>query len=182
MRALNGIVFEERAGDGAIGGVNRAIRTRAHRRAHDRIALAVHDGFHIGKVAIDDAGHGDNVRDALHRLAKNVVGDAEDVVETSAALDGVHQTLVGYDDDGVDGADQFLERLLGLHHAALAFEDERFGDHGDAERAQFAGERSHHGRSAAAGATAKAAGYKNHVGVVYNFFQLFYAIFCGLPA
>ena len=105
LRALNGIVFEERAGDSAVGGVNGAIRARTHGRAHDRVTLAVHNGFHVGEIAIDDAGHGDDVGDALHGLAKNVVGDAKGVEEAGAALDGVHQPLVGNHDDGVHGAD-----------------------------------------------------------------------------
>src|SRR4029077_13582241 len=101
--------------------------------AHDRVTLSVHDGFHVGEVAVDDAGHGDDVRNALHGLAKDVVGDPEGVEETCAALDGFHQALVRNDDNRVHGADEFLKRLFGLHHAALAFECERFCDHGNAE-------------------------------------------------
>src|SRR5258708_3071252 len=132
FRALYGIVFEKRASDSAVGGVHGAVRSGGDSGAHHGVALAVHYRFHIRKVAVDDAGHGDDVRDALNGLAKNVVGNAEGVKEAGAALDGVHQALVGDDDDGVNRADEFLKSLLGLHHAALALEGERLGDDGDA--------------------------------------------------
>ena len=45
-----------------------------------------------------------------------------------------------------------------------SFEGERLGDHGDGERAQFLGERRHHGRGAGAGAAAQAGGDEDHVG------------------
>src|SRR6266446_1706817 len=140
LRALDGVVLKQRAGDGAVGGVHGAVCAGGDGRTHHGVALAVHDGFHVGKVTIDDSGHGDDVRDALDGLAKNVVGNAEGVEEASATLDGVHQTLVGDNDDSINGADEFLQGLLGLHHAALAFKGERFGDDGNAQSAQFAGE------------------------------------------
>ena len=79
MRTLNGIILQQGAGDGTHGGVRGAVRAGGYRGAHDSVALAAHDGFHVGKVAVDNAGHGDDVRDALYGLAKNVVGDAEGV-------------------------------------------------------------------------------------------------------
>ena len=169
LRALNGIVFQQRAGDGAIGGIDGAVGAGGDGGAHHRVALAGHDGFHVGKIAIDDAGHGDDVGNSLHSLAQNVVGDAEGVEKAGAALDGFHQALVGNDDDGVDGADQFLQSLFGLQHAALAFKREGLGDHGDAQRAEFAGERSYHRRSAAAGASAEAGSDENHVRAFQRF-------------
>src|SRR5258707_14854955 len=55
----------------------------------------MHDGLHVGEIAIDDAGHGDDVRDALHGLAQNIVGNAEGVEETGAALDGFIKRSLG---------------------------------------------------------------------------------------
>src|SRR5580658_1943547 len=105
LRPLDGVVFEERAGDGAVGGVDGAVCSGGDSGAHDGVALAMHDGFHVGEVAVDDAGNGDDVRDALHGLAQNVVGDAEGVEEAGAAFDGVHEALVGNHNDGVYCAD-----------------------------------------------------------------------------
>src|SRR5882724_9772226 len=163
VRALNGIVLEQRAGDGAIGGVHGAIRTSGDGGAHNGVALAAHDGFHVREGAIDDAGNGYYIRDALYGLAENIVGDAERVEEARAALDGFHEALVGDDDDGVHSTNEILQRLFGLHHAALAFEGERLGDDGDGERAEFARERSHHGRCTGPGASAETRGDENHV-------------------
>ena len=54
-----------------------AVRAAGRGSAHDGVSHARHDGFHVGEVAVDDAGNGDDVGDALHALAKNVVGDTE---------------------------------------------------------------------------------------------------------
>src|SRR5205823_1479666 len=86
LGALNGIVLEERRGDGAIGGVYGAILAGGDGGAHDGVTLAVHDGFYVGEIAIDDAGDSDDVGNALDGLAKNVVSDAEGVEEAGAAL------------------------------------------------------------------------------------------------
>src|SRR5260370_42311666 len=88
LSALDGVVLEKGAGDGAVGGVHGAVRAGGDGSAHHGVALAVHDCFYIGKVAVDDAGHGDDVRDALHSLAKDVVGNAEGVEEAGATLEG----------------------------------------------------------------------------------------------
>ena len=33
--------------------------------------------LHVGKVEIDQTGNGDQIADALHRLAQNIVGDSK---------------------------------------------------------------------------------------------------------
>ena len=74
----------------------------------------MHNGFHIGKIAVDDSRNGNDVRNALDSLAQNVVGDAKGVKETRAPLDGVHQAFVGNHDHGIHSANKVLESLLGL--------------------------------------------------------------------
>ena len=74
------------------------------RGAHHRVAHAQHDGADVGEVAIDQAGRGDDVADALHGLAQNVVGDAERFEEAGAAGNQFEQTVVGNGDDGVHRA------------------------------------------------------------------------------
>jgi hypothetical protein len=105
LRALDRIILKKRAGDGAIGSIDGAILSGSDGGAHDGVALAVHDGFYVGEIAVDDAGNGDDVGNALNRLAQNIVGDAEGVKETGAALNGFHEALVGNDDNRVDYAD-----------------------------------------------------------------------------
>src|SRR5271156_134485 len=182
LRALNAIVLEQRAIDGAIRGVNRAIRTGSNRRAHHRVALAGHNCFHVGEVAIDDAGNGDDVRNALHGLAQDIVGDAEGFEEAGAVLDAIHQPLVGNDDDGVNAADQFGERLFGLLHAALAFEREGLRRNGDSERAEFAGKIRNDRSGAAAGAAAQTGGDEYHVRAIESFENFFRVLERGFAA
>src|SRR5258706_3802939 len=163
LRAMNRIIFEQRAGDRAIRGVDGAIRSGRHGGAHHGVTLSAHDRFHVGKVAVDDARHGNDVRNALHRLAQNIVGNTKRVEEARAAFDGFHQAFVRNHDNGVHRADQILQRLFGLHHAALAFKRERFCHDGDGQRAEFARKRSHHGRRHGTGASAESGRNENHV-------------------
>src|SRR5437879_2376291 len=83
LRPLNGVVFEQRATDRAVGGVHRAIGARSHGGTHHSVALSLHNRFHVGEVAVDDAGDGDDVADPLHGLAQDVVGDAEGLEDNS---------------------------------------------------------------------------------------------------
>ena len=70
---------------------HRRILARGRRGAHHRVAHADHDAADVGEIAIDQAGRGDDVADALHRLAQNVVGDAERFEEAGALGNQVEQ-------------------------------------------------------------------------------------------
>ena len=168
-------------GHGGLGGFDGAVRSAADGGAHDGVAHAGHGGLHVGEVAVDDAGDGDDVGDALHALAEHVVGDAEGLEEAGVLGDG-EQLLVGDDDHGVDAVEQLLHAALGLRHAALAFEGEGPGDDGDGERAHLAGERRDDGRGAGAGAAAEAGGDEDHVGAFEGFDDLLGIFERGLAA
>ena len=132
------------------------------RGAHHGVTHAGHGGLHVGEVAVDDAGNGDDVRDALHTLAQHVVGDAE-ALEEARVLGDREQLLVRDDDQRVDGLEQLLHAALGLHHAALALERERPRHDGDRQRAHLAGERCDDRRRAGAGPAAQPGGDEDHV-------------------
>ena len=118
--------------------------------------------FTSAKSRLMMPGNGDDVGDALHRLAQNVVGDAERL-EEARVLGDRQQLFVGDDDGGVHRVDQLLQAALRLVLAALAFEGERLGDHRDRERAHFAGQRRDDRRRARAGAATKTGGDEDHV-------------------
>ena len=171
-RAVDGAGLEQRRGHGRLRSFDGAILARADGGAHHRVAHAGHGGLHVGEVAVDDAGDGDDVGDALHALAQHVVGDAE-TLEEAGVLGHREQLLVGNHDHGVDALEQFLQSALGLLHAALAFERERARDDGDGEDAHLAGQRGDHRRRAGAGAAAQAGGDEDHVGAFERLDDLF---------
>ena len=173
LRALNGIVFEQRTRNRANSRLGSPIRASGDSRTHYCVTLAAHNGFHVGKVAIDNARNGDDVRDALYRLSQNIVRDTECVKKTGALLYRFHQAFIGNDDDGVDAAHQILQGLFGLHHATLAFKRKRLGDHRYAQSAELAGQRSHHRRGTAARSSAETGGNKNHVRAFQRFDNFF---------
>ena len=82
--------------------------------AHQRRAGVAHDRAHVGEVEVDQAGHRDQVGDALHALAQDVVGLAEGVEDGGAALDHRQQPLVRDHDQRVDLLAQRADALLGL--------------------------------------------------------------------
>ena len=139
------------------------LRSAGGGRAHDGVSHAGHDGLHVGEVAVDDAGDGDDVGDSLHALTKNVVGDAEGFEEAGVFGHG-QQFFVGNDDSGIDRLHQFGDAALGLLHAAFAFERKRLGDDRNGERAHLAGQRRDDGSGSGAGAAAEAGGDEDHVG------------------
>ena len=122
-----------------------------------------HDRAHVGEVEVDHGGQGDQVGDALHALAQDVVGDLEGLDHRSLLVQHLEQAVVGDDDQRVDLGRQFLDALLGLAAAAAALEAERLGDDADGERADLAGEAGDHRRRAGAGAAAGAGGDEDHV-------------------
>ena len=77
--------------------------------AHERRAGLFHDGAHVGEVEVDEPGHGDEVADALHALAQDVVGVAERFDDRGGALDDLQQTVVGDDDDRVDRRPELVD-------------------------------------------------------------------------
>ena len=137
---------------------------------------------HVGEVDVDLAGHGDQVGDALDRLAQHVVGDAERLGERRAALDEVEQPLVGDGDQRVDAPRSSSIAALGDCMRRRALEAERLGDDGDGQRADLGGERGDDRRGAGAGAAAQAGGQEDHVGAVEHLEDLLGVLERRLPA
>ena len=131
-------------------------------RAHDRVAHALHDGLHVGEVAVDDAGDGDDVGNALHALPQDVIGHAERFEEAGILRHG-QQFLVRDDDGRVDRVHELVDAALRLLHAAFAFKGKWLGDDGDGQSAHFAGERRDDRSRAGPSASAEAGGDKDHV-------------------
>ena len=170
-RAIDGAGFEQGRCHGRLGGLAGTVLAGALACGHDGVAHAGHGGLHVGEVAVDDAGNGNDVGDALDALAKDVVGDAE-ALEEACVLGDSEELLVGDDDDGVDSLEEFLEPTLGLHHAALALKAEGAGDDCDGERAHFTGERGDDRSCACACAAAEAGGDEHHVCALERFDDL----------
>jgi hypothetical protein len=144
--------------------------------AHQRRPGLAHDRAHVGEVEVDQAGHGDEVGDALHALAQNVVGDPERVDDRRALLDHLQQAVVGDDDERVDLVAELADAALGLIGPLAALEPERPRDDPDGERAQLAGDLGDHGRRAGAGAATLARGDEHHVRALQRLLELVAAL------
>ena len=65
-------------------------------------AGVAHDRAYVGEVQVDQSRDRDEVGDALHALAQNIVGHLERLDDGRALLDHLQQAIIGDDDEGVD--------------------------------------------------------------------------------
>src|SRR5579875_2018917 len=170
-RALHGDV-EQRAGDRRPGSVGGTVVARAAADGHQRRARLGHDGLHIREVEVDQAGLGDQLRDALDALPQHIVHDHEGGLQRGPLLDHLQQALVGDSDQGVDLVLQARQALLGNLATAGALEVERLGHHCHGQRTAALGDLSHHGGGAGAGPPAHAGGDEHHIGLAAQVEQL----------
>ena len=133
--------------------------------AHEGGAGRAHDGAHVGEVEVDEAGHRDEVADALDALAQDVVDDAEGVDDGGLLGDDLLEAVVGDGDERVDLVAQQLGRLLGVETATGALPRERLGHDADGQGTHVARDLGDDGCGAGAGPTTHAGGDEDHVGV-----------------
>ncbi len=95
---------EQRVGDGAFGGFERAVLALALAGAHHRLAHLAHHRAHVGEVQIDEARHDHQIGDRAHALLQHFVGELESFLEGGFRLGDQKQVLVGNDDQRVDVA------------------------------------------------------------------------------
>ncbi len=175
-RALDRLL-DQRRGDRGLGGVDGTRLTRGGADAHQGRAGVAHDRAHVGEVEVDQAGDGDQVGDALHALAQDVVGLLEGLEHASAPLDRLQKLLVGNDDQGVDVVAQLLDSLERLLHAPFALELERLGDRANGQRADLLlGDLGDDRGRAGAGAATLAGGDEDHVGALQRLLDLIAAL------
>src|SRR4051794_6855297 len=122
----------------ALGRLARAGLPRREADPHDRGPCVAHDRAHVCEIEVDEAGHRDEVADALHALAQDVVGDAKRVEHRRRALEHLEQPVVRDDDDGVADLAELVHALLSLRAAPTALEAERERDDPDRERSDLA--------------------------------------------
>src|SRR5581483_9479335 len=161
-RSINSTGFEQRGSNRRLRRLDGPALTPCRGGTHYSETHTRHDGFHIGKVAVDDSRDGDDVRDALDSLAQNVIGNAERLEEAGVLGHG-QQLFVGDHDHRVHAFDELGQSFFSLLHAPLAFKSKGLGDNAYGKSAHFAGERGDDRGRARSGTTAETGGDKNHV-------------------
>ncbi len=163
-RALDRGLVEQRTRHGFLRGVQRAILALAGPGAHHREPHAGHDRADVGEVEVDEPGDQDQIRDPLHRLLQDRIGDAKRGDQRGAAVHHREQSLVGDRNQRVHDRAQRLEPGFGLDHALPALEGEGLGHDRDGQDAEVLRERRDHRRSPGPGAAAEPGGDEHHVG------------------
>ena len=77
--------------------------------AHQRRACVAHDRADVREVEVHEPGDGDQVGDALHALAEDVVGHPERLEDRGRLLDHLEQPVVLDHDQRVDPVAEVLE-------------------------------------------------------------------------
>ncbi len=175
-------VLEQRARDRSLRRFDRAIFAGGGRRAHHRHAHLGHYRTHVGEIEIDEAVHGDELRDSAHRLQQHVVGFLERFPQRRIFAGDREQALIGNRDQRVDGVLQLAQSFFSLSHAAAALELKRLGHDADGQRAEFARDARNHWRRAGSGATAHSGGDEHHLGFRQHFADALFVFERGLAS
>ena len=147
--------------------------------AHQRRPCVAHDRADVGEVEVDEPGLGDQIGDALHALAQDVVGHPERVDDGCLPLDHLEQAVVLDHDQGVDAVAQLVDPALSLLGALASLERKRSRHHADRERPDLLAELRDDRRAARARAAAFAGGDEDHVGALQRLLQLVAALLRG---
>ena len=174
--------FQQRAGNGGLRGVFGLSGALGAAHAHVGVTGILHDAAHVGKVQVDEGGHVDQCRDALHTLAQHVVRRGKGVGQGDLLLADELQPLVGDHNQAVHMHQQIVDALLGHVHLALALKREGLGHNAHGENAQIVGHLGHHRGSAGAGAAAHTGGDKHHLRPLQGAGDLVLALFGGTLA
>src|SRR5258705_2731638 len=170
-RAVDGLLEKWRL-DRLARGIRGARLTCAVSDAHQRGARVGHDRLHVGEVEVDEAGHRDEVTDALDALAQNIVDDAESVDHAGALLDDLKETVVRDRDQRVDLVDEIRDPLLREESALRALEGEWLRDHSHGERADVLGDLGDDRSAAGPRSAAHTGGNEDHVGFLERLVEL----------
>src|SRR5687767_7766949 len=160
-------------------GIGRACFAGAVSDAHERRAGVGHDRFDVGEVEVDEAGHRDEIADALHALTQYIVDDTERVDHARALLHDLQQAIVRDRDQRVDLVDELRDPLLREKLALRAFERERLRDDGDGERADVLCDLRNDRSAACPRSATHTGGDEDHVGFLERFVKLFAVVFGG---
>ena len=162
---------DERRVERAPRGLATACGAGRHADAHERGAGLGHHRAHVGEVEVDDAGARDQVADALHALAQDVVGHAEGVDHRDAAVEHLEQAVVGDDDERVDLLCSAARPAWAASVRRRALERERHRDDADGQRAELARGPRDHGCGAGARAAALAGRHEDEIGAAQHVAQ-----------
>src|SRR5690606_839106 len=142
--------FEQRAGDGLLGGHAGTICARSDRSTHHGLTLLTHDRLHVFEVNVHIALDVDDLGNAGAGIVQYVVGRLEAVFLGGVFIQQVVQVLVQHNDERVHVTREFGDAFLSHAHALVALETEGLGDHADGQDAELLGDLGHHGAGARA--------------------------------
>ena len=152
--------------DGLLGRRRSAVLAGANANAHMRYALAFHDGLDVRKVQIDEAGHSNQIGNALDALAQHIVCHAERVQNAGTFAHDKQQPVVGDDDQRIYIFLDGRNALLGVAGALFALKGERPGNNTHRENPHLAGDLRDDGGRTCASTAAHARGNEYHIGAL----------------
>src|SRR5690606_25060858 len=170
--------FEQRAGDGLLGGHAGTICARSDRSTHHGLTLLTHDRLDVFEVNVHIALDVDDLGNAGAGIVQYVVGRLEAVFLRGVFIQQVVQVLVQHNDERVHVTREFGDAFLSHAHALVALETEGLGDHADGQDAELLGDLGHHGAGAGTRTATHACGDEHHVSAIQCGTDFFTGSFC----
>ena len=161
--ALHRHAVEQRVGNGAFRRFERTTVALCFAGAHHRFAHFVHDRTHIGKVEVDKTRHHHQIGNPAYALLQHFVSKQKRFFERRIRVRYQEQVLVRNNDQCIDMLLQLGNAGLARPHAALSFEQKRFGYNADRQDIHFASRARNNRRSTSAGTPAHARCDKAHM-------------------
>ena len=158
--------LQQRRGDRGLDRPGGAVLAGGSADAHERRSRILYHRLHVVEVHVDQAGSGDEFRDALNAREEHLVCRAEGVEHGDVGVGDLQKTIIRDDNERVDFLAQGRHPSLGLSRAAVALEGEGTGDNADGQRTGLAGDLGHDRSRTRARAAAFTRGHKDHVGTL----------------
>ena len=169
--------FEQRAGDGLLGGDARTVRAAGRGRAHHGLAGLAHHGAHVFEVHVHLAVFVDDFSDTAHGVLEHIIGVCKGFVLGDVIAQHIEQLFVEHHDQRIHIGFQLGQAFVGILHAAATFPVERLGHHTHGQNTHLLGNaRDHRGRPRAR-ATAHARRDEQHVRALDGVTDVFHCRF-----
>ena len=171
--------LEQRGVDCLLSGIERTVVTACRADAHESGAGIGHDGADVGKVDVNHARDGNQVRNTLDTVVEDLIGCAECLDDGQLFATELHQAVVRDNDERVTDVAQLLDARHCLAGTACALELEWTGNNADGQRPHLFRDGSNDRSGAGTSAATLAGGDEDHVRAFQGILNLSLVVFCG---
>ncbi len=139
-------------------------------------ARILHNGSDIRKIQVNKTSIPNQVRNGLHSLAENIIGNLKGIGKCNFLIGSVLEPLIRDNNQRIHLSPQLLNTALGLLHPAAALEAKGLCHNANCQNIQLFCQFRHNGSRSGASAAAHAGGNKHHVRLLQSLGYLIAAL------